>query len=510
MDINKTRNTFKVFLFFPLLIYFGKRSLIAYDEGFYALQAKFILEKSNWIGPLFFDSLSTDRTIGIQSLMALSRSVFGESLFALYLPILIAAILMLISTYFLHKELLNAKYPIYSSLILSTSFLWISYANMATQDIVFASIVSCGILFTIKAFKSNKKIYLICTGIWIGLAFMLKTFLTVIPFLALFPFLFTNKIIYKKYFWIGLIIGFAPFIFWSYSYIAIYGISNYSGLYTKILSLSKNNTFTQPYYYYLWNLLLNIFPWTILSIVGFIRSFKMNYLKRYFLFFYPFFTIILLSLFSTKTPYYPLQIFSIISLNTFIGIQYIISKSDSKIILFLEKLNYLFIPFIVTLSLIIINFTSLIDIDKRAQICISLGGIIFSLSWLFYIILKSNKSKFFLSIIGPYFLIVLLVQSGLITDKSKSLRLVSEEIIRSEQLSNKQIYVIKSEINDQESLSKIIKIMNQMPKLVIGIDNLNQLNKNSYLWTSTNTYEADYSLINENAIFYPWKLLFKK
>ena len=83
------------FLFHPLLIYFGKRSLIAYDEGFYALQARWIIEKSNWIGPIWWDQVTSDRTIGIQFLIALSKNFFGDALFVIYIPILLAAILML-------------------------------------------------------------------------------------------------------------------------------------------------------------------------------------------------------------------------------------------------------------------------------------------------------------------------------------------------------------------------------------------------------------------------------
>jgi len=510
LRIKKTENIIKIFFFIPLLIYFGKRSLIAYDEGFYALQSRYILENSNWIGPTFLDSLSTDRTIGIQFLLALSRNIFGESLFALYLPILFASVFMIFSTYHLHKELLNDKNPIYSALILSTSFLWISYSNMATQDIVFASIISFGILCSIKAFKTNKNNYLIFSGIWIGFAFMFKTFLTVIPFLAIFPFLLRTKIIYKKYFWIGFIIGFCPYIIWSYKYILIYSFSTYKGIFNKVISLSKNNTFTNPPYYYLWNLSVNAFPWTILSIIGFLQSFKMKSLNKYFLFFYPLLTITLLSLFSTKTPYYPLQIFSIISLNAYIGIRYLISINDSKLISFLEKLNYLFISFIVILGVILINFYEIIDIDKRAQILISLGGLIFSLSWIFYIFVKKDKKKIFLSIAGPYILIIGLVQSGLITDKSKSLRIASEALIKAEQLQNKPIYILKRKNMDDISMSKIIKIMNQMPKLAIKIKNINQLNKNSYVWTTSDIYEDGYYVVNENKVFYPWKLIHKK
>ena len=148
MNIKKTKSKLKHLLFLPLLIYFGKRSLIAYDEGFYALQARWIVQKSNWIGPMWWDQVTSDRTIGIQFLIALSKKFFGDSLFVIYIPIIFAALLMLYCTYHLHKELLEDKYPIFSALILSTTFLWINYAHMATQDMVFAALVSLGLIST--------------------------------------------------------------------------------------------------------------------------------------------------------------------------------------------------------------------------------------------------------------------------------------------------------------------------------------------------------------------------
>ena len=94
-----------------------------------------VFEKSNWIGPMWWDEVISDRTIGIQFLIALSKKFFGNSLFVIYIPSIFAAVLMIYCTYQLHKELIKDKYPIYSSLILSTTFLWINYAHMATQDI---------------------------------------------------------------------------------------------------------------------------------------------------------------------------------------------------------------------------------------------------------------------------------------------------------------------------------------------------------------------------------------
>ena len=67
---NISKTIFKIFLFVPLIFYYGKRSYIAFDEGFYALQARWIIEKDNWIIPLWWDDYVLDRTNGLQILIA--------------------------------------------------------------------------------------------------------------------------------------------------------------------------------------------------------------------------------------------------------------------------------------------------------------------------------------------------------------------------------------------------------------------------------------------------------
>ena len=55
-----------------------------------------------------------------------------------------------------------------SSIILCTTFLWINYFHMATQDLIFGSLTTLGIYSSIKSCKT--KIIFICfAGIWIGL-----------------------------------------------------------------------------------------------------------------------------------------------------------------------------------------------------------------------------------------------------------------------------------------------------------------------------------------------------
>ena len=53
--ISKFKYLFKLIIFIPVIFYFGKRSYIAFDEGFYALQARWILDKGNWTIPLWWN-----------------------------------------------------------------------------------------------------------------------------------------------------------------------------------------------------------------------------------------------------------------------------------------------------------------------------------------------------------------------------------------------------------------------------------------------------------------------
>ena len=77
------------------------------------------------------------------------------------------------------------------------------------------------------------------------------------------------------------------------------------------------------------------------------------------------------------------------------------------------------------------------------------------------------------------------MQSGLITDKSKDLRIAIDTLIKEEKLTNYSVEVIKSEASNDESFSKIIKIMVKTPNLGEGVNNLSELRRNNYAWTTT-------------------------
>ena len=506
---------FKIIIFLPLLIYLGKRSLIAYDEGFYALQAKWILNNENWVAPMWWGDISLDRTIGIQALIAISQRIFGQSNFSIYIPNLVASFFMLFFTYDLHKLFFDKKLAIVSPIILSTTFLWINYSHLATQDMVFSSLITFGLYSSIKFQKDRKNIFLFSSGLWIGLAFMMKTYLAIVPFIAIVPFLTYSKILFKKLFWMGLIIGFIPFLIWSLKIVSIYDFSIYSGLYNKLIYLSEENNSSNPISYYLWNIPINIFPWSAFALVGLINTFKSkNFIERYFLFFFPLINILLLSLFSTKTPYYPLQILSLTSLNTYRGLVNIFNYKTilSRII---KLFNFYFLPLSLLMLVFYVNsnFSKLI-INPNDKLFISSGVIIFSIGWLCTGFFKSIRKKILFSLLGPYLMTSILVQSGKFSDRSKELRIATENLINAENLKNKAVEVIKGDINSTNAHSKIIKISLMMPNIGNGLNDLNELNLHQYAWVTNSNIKFNnknkIKLINDSKIFSPWKLVLRE
>ena len=513
--ILKFNYLFKLFIFFPIIFYFGKRSYIAYDEGFYALQARWILDKGNWTIPLWWDEYILDRTIGLQFLIAKSQDIFGRNMFSAYLPTTVAAILMLFITYKLHEEFFNKEYAIISPLILSTTYLWFDYSHLATQDIIYSCLVSIGVFSLVKIKSKDNKFYILLFGIWIGLSFMMKTFLVFVPLLSLLPYLYIKKnLLFSKFFWLGLLIGFIPYLFWSLSINPYLEKNIIFYLIEKFNSLSNKNTFTNPFYYYFWNIPATFLPWSIFAIIGTICNLSENKENKYILTFFPLILIAILSIFSTKTPYYPLQISSILTINTYVGIKYLFNSKRYKLI-------FIFITSkIIPLFIIILTFTyyffykNISNFNFKENTFLILGLLFFGLSWSLIKPKNSFKEILITLIIGPYLLTSFLLQSGLFTDRSRELREKMEHVSSLDIIKNQPIKVDKSGMNNSQSTSKIIRISILTPKLDKGLESIDQLKKSEIAWTTEfkeiKKKNYSYEVIYENDILKPWKLILKK
>ena len=512
--IFKNKYLLKIFIFIPLIFYFGKRSYIAFDEGFYALQARWILDKGNWTIPLWWDEYVLDRTIGLQFLIAKSQDIFGKNIFFAYLPTTTAAILMLFITYKLHQEFFNEKYALISPLILSTTYLWFDYSHLATQDIIYSCLVTIGVFSLVKIKSNDDKYYILLFGIWIGLSFMLKTFLVFVPLLSLLPYIyFKKKFILSKFFWLGLLIGFIPYLFWTLSINPYLDKNIIFYLFEKFDILSNKNTFTNPFYYYIWNIPVTFFPWSIFAIIGIIFNINGSKDHKYVLTFFPLILISILSIFSTKTPYYALQISSIFTLNTFVGIEYLFnSRRYKKIFIFITSK-------IVPLLILALSFTyyfffkNISNLNFKENTFLIIGLTFFAISWTFIQHKHSFKEILITLIIGPYLLTSLLLQSGLFTDRSRELREKMEYVSSLDIVKNKSINVDKSGIDDSASQSKIIRISLLTPNLGEGLESIDQLKKSELAWSTKKEIKKSnytYEVIYENNILKPWKLILKK
>ncbi len=513
--ILKFKNLHKLVIFIPIIFYFGKRSYIAFDEGFYALQARWILDKGNWIIPLWWNEYVLDRTIGLQFLIAKSQEIFGRNMFAAYLPSTIASILMLFITYKFHEEFFNKKYAIISPLILATTYLWFDYSHLATQDIVYSSLVTIGLFSLVKIKNKDNKLYILLFGIWIGLSFMMKTFLVFVPLVSLLPYLYIKRnILFSKFFWFGLLIGFIPFSVWALSIDPFLEKNIIFYLTEKFTVLSNKNTFTHPFYYYIWNIPATFLPWSIFAILGTICNLYERNEKKYILSIFPLISIAILSIFSTKTPYYTLQISSIFTLNTYVGIKYLFNSKRYKLIfLFLtSKIVPLFI-FSLTFTYYFF-FKNISNFNFKENIFIILGLLLFGLSWSLINHKNTFKEILITLIIGPYLLTSFLLQSGLFTDRSRELREKMEYISSLESIKNQEIKVDKSGIKDSNSQSKIIRISLLTPILGEGLESIDQLKKSELAWSTEfkemQNNNFSYEVIVENDILNPWKLIRKK
>ena len=375
--------------------------------------------------------------------------------------------------------------------------------------------VTIGIFSLVKIKSRNNKLYILLFGIWIGLAFMMKTFLVAVPLISLLPYLFIKrKLLFTKFFWLGLLIGFIPYLIWTLSIDPYLDQNIIFYLFEKFNILSNKNTFTNPFYYYFWNIPLTFLPWSIFSIIGIIFHKSENKDQKLILNIFPLIFIFIISLFSTKTPYYHLQISSIFTLNSFLGIKFLFNSKIYKsiFVLITSKIIPLFLILIACIYYFFVkNITSF---NFKENTYLFLGLILFGLSWSFLENKTNFKNFLIILIMGPYLLTSSLLGSGLFTDRSREIRETMEYVSSIGIVKNQYINVIKSGKNNTESQSKIIRISLLTPNLGIRLNKIKDLRPGELAWSKETSdkimNDNSYEILYENDTLKPWKLILKR
>ncbi len=511
---------FFILVFSPLLIYLGPRSFVAQDEGYYALQSRWILESGNWLAPQWWNNIVYDRSIGIQWLIAFSQLVFGRSIWAAHLPTTIFAFSTLYFTSEISKRIIDDKYYWISPLILATSFLWLDNAHLSTQDMALLSIECFG-LFTITQLIDNKSddlksqplFFLI--GLTVGLGFLFKTFMIFVPILAIFPFLFLNhrSLFTSRFFLIGILTGFIPVLIWLFLSYRLYGLEAISLLFSKFYHLSSSSQYSQSNFFYIWKIALQVFPYSLFIPYGVYIAF--NYVHKkylYILLVYPFIIFALLSLFNTKTSYYALQLMPSIAIISSIGIYFFFSHPRSNKVFaraFLLVFSIILF-FLIGFLLIFQNKFIVLGTFSNSHYNLLYSVLILALAWLLPLFRVCRKHLLVSFLLGPYLALMFVTQAGFLTNRSHSVPAFLDSPPLNDILSvNKPDFIFNAQDLDSDAFSQLVKIALYSPNLGTNVE-LNDVNTHlNYYWIQSSDLSSmvNYRLINDNPTVSPWVLV---
>ena len=94
------------------------------------------------------------------------------------------------------------------------------------------------------------------------------------------------------------------------------------------------------------------------------------------------------------------------------------------------------------------------------------------------------------------------------------MRVISEEIVKSNSLQKKKIEFITGNHGNEIATQNMIKIAIFMPRIGNGIRKIEDLKEGQYAWTSIDKKEllskSNTKIIAEEEILEPWKLIYKK
>ncbi|MCT0208861.1 glycosyltransferase family 39 protein [Synechococcus sp. CS-1332] len=416
--------------FLPLLLTAAPRSFLAHDEGYYALQARWIAQSGQWLAPPWWDQVVFDRTIGLPWLIAAAYRLLGVGPWVAHVPSLVAAVASLLLTAALARRLLGGEGVGWlAAAVLALTPLWLDYAHLASQDMPLLALELLGLLALLRAGDTPQRHWTLLAGAWIGPAVLIKGFMVALPVLALLPFALLERrpVLRRPAFWLGLALGWLPVALWLGLSLRELGLPVVAGLWQKLHYLSQSDVYSAGPLYYLWNLPANTFPWCLFALAGW-RGWlgtAMDRSRRLLLLLYPLLMLLLLSAFRTKTPYYGLQLTPFVALAATAGLRSWSSgghRSARWASLGLGGLGMvLLLAAAVVLSpgapagrLVANGVASLAPTPE--QFALAAGGL--GLAWALVPWCRSSSRRLGALLIGPWLALVLLVQAGLFTDRS--------------------------------------------------------------------------------------------
>ena len=517
--------------FAPLLLSAAPRSFLAHDEGYYALQARWISEGGPWLAPLWWGEPVFDRTIGVQWLIAGAYRLLGVHAWVAHLPSLGAAVACLGLTAALARQLgvgqLPAASPLgsgggeraggagsadhpasaasgasvlpwLSALLLALTPLWVNYAHLASQDMPLLALELVGLYALVRARPGASPLWGLLAGLSVGPAFLIKGFMVAVPLVAIAPFLWLQRrpLLGRPALWLGLVLGWLPVLAWLGLSLREFGPEVVGGLVSKVLYLSHSDVYSGGPFYYLWNIPANTAPWVLLALVGWWRLGRVRALggeqgreQRLVLLLYPLLLLLLLSAFRTKTPYYGLQLTPMLAIVAAQvlqrwslagrarprGLAWGLAGFGGLLAVAGFGLLWPGAPLAVVLQLDPAQLPG--SLLPYGLASLALGG-----SWLVIPFGRRPRALLAAAVLGPWLALMLLVQAGLFSDRSGALRLALAEPAIAHALGQGPVAVVAPEPLSGEAHAQLILLALASPKLGPRLPNLEALPAGGLAW----------------------------
>ncbi|WP_244329173.1 glycosyltransferase family 39 protein [Tolypothrix sp. PCC 7910] len=312
----------------PLLICnSGQSSLMAHDEGYYAGRARQMFDSGDWIAPW---GTAHHKTPGPYWLIATAYNLFGVSEFSARFPSAIASILALFILYEIGKIIVGKKVAWLAATILSVEFLWLQSSRLAAPDIPMILLVLLAILSLLKAELNPKysDFLLFIAGLCFGLGFLTRSFMILLPMVALLPYLIKehhrHHHLANLRLYLGLAVGLIPVLAWLWLSWLRYGAESFGQLLGFVVELGSEDRNHNGILFYFWNIPLKSFPWFFFAILGLIVVLRRpiaNY--QLILVGFPLVLFTELSIFSTRLSHYALGLYPFMALLAAVGLDWL-------------------------------------------------------------------------------------------------------------------------------------------------------------------------------------------
>ncbi|NJL09201.1 MAG: hypothetical protein HC908_00120 [Calothrix sp. SM1_7_51] len=287
-----------------------------------------------------------------------------------------------------------------------------------------------------------------------------------------------------------------------------YGSQPFQQLFGKLFYLGTSDTYNPGPLYYFWNIPVNAFPWPLFSLIG--AALVINKIKQpgfwstrnLLLLSYPVILFLILSLFRTRTPYYPLQLMPFMALFAGIALDWLVEIFINRYQRYRwlgATLSYSFsgLGLLLILAAIVVNL-SLFNIKLTAEIRnYSYIAIILGISWLFLGVFwflgnrvhnlarhQLSQKWLFSWLIAPWLTLAFAGCLGLLANRSPDFLLAFEQSAIAQVTNQNPINFVVEDNLGGESHKTWILLSFYTPTLGNKFTQINDLPASSHAWLS--------------------------